>query len=434
MRELLEQRARIFEQARGIIDKAQAEKRALTSDEQVSYDKHQADVEGLTQTITRARQVEAQAAELSKGFGPVADDKRVSTVTDSDRTNAAIRSWIRSGYGSIAANEEFRGLLPRAAEYAGNGDAISLRVASPLAEGTNSAGGYTVPTDFYRTLIDAMKWFGGVRQAGPTLINSANGQNLPIPSANDTGNTGELVAENQAATQASTEMSFGQVTLHGYKFSSKYVKIPLELIQDSAFDIENFVAKKLGERLGRAQNTYFTTGLGSGSSQPQGIITGSTSAFTAGSAGAITYAELQKLIHSVDPAYRPGAKFMMSDGVAQYLEGLTDSGGRPILTSVLNGWQGEVKAGDANAPGAYRLLGYPTVINNDMASSVATTNKTLLFGDMSTYYVRQVLDVTLIRFQELFMQNGQIALLAWWRGDGACVDAGTHPLQFITQP
>ncbi len=429
MRTLLEQRAKIADQAREILLKAEKESRALTSDEQVQYDKMRADIDALGETIKRSREMDALQTELRQGFGPVREIASAHAADkDSDKRHAALNAWLRGGNGALAQNEEFRGLLPRSPE--GN-DAIIFRAASPLAEGTGAAGGYTVPQDFYRVLTDAMKWYGGVRESGATIIRTAAGNPLPIPSANDTGNAGELLAENATASQASTEMSFGQVTLNGYKFSSKIVKVSIELLQDSAFDIGAFVAKKLGQRLGRVQNTYFTTGTGS--SQPQGVLTGASAGITAAGATAITYNDLVGLTHSVDPAYRPDAKFMLHDNIASSLEKLADSAGRPLLNSTLNGISGVVRAGMATQPSTFTLLGYPVVINQDMTSTIATTNKTILFGDFSNYYIREVMDITLIRFAELYMTSGQVGFLAFMRADGAMVDPGTHPVVYLTQ-
>ena len=223
-------------------------------------------------------------------------------------------------------------------------------------------------------------------------------------------------------------MSFGQVTFNGYKYSSKLVLVPIELIQDSAFDVQGFVAEALGTRLGRIQNTHFTTG--DGSSKPNGVVTAASSGVTGatGQTGSVIYNDLVNLIHSVDPAYRVGAEFMLHDSSAAVVETLKDGNGRPLLNSSLAGINGEVKAGEPGRPG-YTILGYNVTINNDVATMAANA-KSILFGDFSKYVIREVQDLMLVRFGEKYMDSGQIGFVAFSRTDGDLVDAGMHPIKY----
>jgi len=424
MKELLAQRAKVFEQARALVLKAEAEKRALKPEEQTEYDARMADVKALGETIERSRMSAEMCAELDRSIGPreTADNRR---SPGSDLADAAMDQFLRRGSESLST-EQRRIFAP----VDGYRDGIQLRTASPLSDVTGAAGAYMVPQGFLAVLEQAKKWYGGMLQVGATVLRTATGASLPYPNLNDTGNVGELVAENTQVSQAATEMSFGRITLGAYKYSSKLVLVPIELIQDSAFDVQGLVANALGIRLGRIQNTHFTTGTGS--SQPNGVVTAATSGTTGatGETAKWVYADIPTLIHSVDPAYRIGAKFMLNDASALVTELMVDGNGRPLLNSSFLGISQEVKAGDPTNPLKYSILGYPVVINNDVATMSANA-KSVLFGDFSKYIIRQCLDFMLVRFGEKYMDYGQIGFVAFERCDGNLQDAGTHPIKYF---
>ncbi len=174
----------------------------------------------------------------------------------------------------------------------------------------------------------------------------------------------------------------------------------------------------LGERMGRGTNDYFTTGTGS--SQPNGIVTAATSAGVALAAKTPTYAELVAIEHAVDPAYRNGASWMFHDTeFAEFKKIVDASTGRPIwLPNMVQG-----------APDT--LLGYPYTINQSMAVAAATgSGKSILFGRLSKYIIRDVRDVTLFRLDELYAEYYQVAFVAFSRHDGDLLDAGTHPVVY----
>jgi HK97 family phage major capsid protein len=421
----LEQRARVFEQARALVLKAENEKRALTSDEQTEYDKRMSDVKALGDTIQRSRESAQMDADLSRSIGPNAGNPANPAGTPSaDLANSAMTTFLRSGARSLTAEQ--RSVFGQNASD--TREHIVVRAASPLSDVTGAAGAYTIPQGFYNNLEQARKWFGGMRQSNATVWRTASGNAIPYPTVNDTNNTGEYIAENAAVSQASTEMSFGRVTFNAYKLSSKLVLVPFELIQDSAFDITAKVASLLGERLGRSENTAFTTG--GGSTLPTGVVTAATLGITGatGQTTSVQYNDLVNIEHSVDPAYRVGAQFMFHDQTAAFIETLKDGNGRPLLASSLVGINGDISAGK---PGItkYTIKGYEVVINNDMPVMAANA-KSLLFGDFSKYVIRDVLDMMLIRFGEKFMDQGQIGFLCYARNDGNLVDAGSHPIKW----
>lgn len=167
-----------------------------------------------------------------------------------------------------------------------------------------------------------------------------------------------------------------------------------------------FVARKLGERIARLQAVHWATGTGTG--QPQGIVTPIT---TSGTIGTLALSDLVATILFLDPAYRAGASWLMNDATYGTIMGLNDSTGRPLLTGVNDGI-----ADDITRP---RLLGYPVVIDQAMPSK-STGAKFLAFGNINeAYVIRRVKDVTLVTLNELYAANGQTGFMAWARADGA---------------
>ena len=174
-------------------------------------------------------------------------------------------------------------------------------VRNTMSTTTTTEGGYTVATEVATSVLDALKAFGGMRSVAE-VIQTAQGNPMNFPTSDGTAEVGEILAENTTAT--ALDASFGVKSLPVYKYSSKVVAVPFELLQDSSVDIEAFVRNRLVTRLGRITNTHFTTGTGS--SQPNGVITAATTGYTAANSTSqvttILYASLVELVHSIDPA------------------------------------------------------------------------------------------------------------------------------------
>lgn len=408
---LRQQRAALAQQARTILDEAGSN--PLSSEQREKWDKVMADVDGMKVRIdAEERQLSLDSSLEGSIREPnkpeVRNEPQVAETRDARLANeeykAAFREYLAGGFEGLAPEQ--RRLI------------ADLRNPELRAQGVASAGigGATVPTGFRNQLMEAMKAFGGVRTAGATVLSTDAGNTLPIPTVNETAQTGELVAENTAVT--AQDATFSSVSLLAYKYSSKTILVSFELLQDSAIDITGYIAEALGTRLGRIQNTHFTTGTGS--SQPQGVVTGSTSGKTAASATAITYLELIDLMHSVDPAHRGNAKFMMNDLTLAAIKKLQDTTGRPL-------WLPGVAVGEPDT-----LLGKPYVINQDMAT-IATAAKTVLFGDFKYYHVRDVMDVQLFRITDKYIEQGSVGFLAYLRSDGKMVNPGSNPIKYLVQ-
>ena len=304
-----------------------------------------------------------------------------------------------------------------------NEEEIRLLQEQRAQSTTSTAGGYTIPEGFVNNLEQARLSFGGILEAADTIY-TATGNTLPFPTTNDTANTGALLAENTQDSEQ--DITFGVVELGAYKYTSKIVRISKELVQDSAFNMDALISENIfKERLYRILNTHFTTG--DGSSKPKGVVTATTNSYTAPSASAITNKDLTELEHKVDPAYRVrgNAKcgYMFSDVTFKELKSLTvgTSDSRPI-------WQPSYAVGAPDTINGWRYW-----INQDLDDVNTSGNKSILFGDFSKYKIRIVRDYTLVRLQERYADFHQVGYIGFMRADGDLINAGTHPIAYLTQ-
>lgn len=411
--ELRQKRAAIAKQMRELLDKADSENRDLTQEEKNQWDKMDAEVNSLKEQIDR----EERAAELEKEMSQTNGEHRQklpNQQTSEQRQNPLASPEYRSAYKSYL-KYGYNGLLPDERKLIDAGHKIIGPEERALSAVTGAAGGYTVPQGFFNELEQALKDFGGMRQAA-RIITTATGNDLPMPSVNDTANMGELVAENAAVT--SQDIAFGQIIMKAYKYSSKTVLVPIELLQDSAFDVEAEIKALLAERIYRITNQHFT--IGNNTDKPQGIVTGATLGKTGatGQTTSVTYDDLIDLEHSIDPAYRRmGCSFMFHDSTLKALKKLKDSQGRPLWLPGL-----AVKEPDT-------INSYPYIINQDMPAMAAGA-KSILFGALNKYIIRDVMDVTIFRIGEKYIENGQVGFLCFYRTDGRIRDAGTNPIKY----
>ena len=295
-----------------------------------------------------------------------------------------------------------------------------IAVRNTMSTTTGSQGGFTVQTEVARTFIDAMKDFAGMRRVADNFT-SAGGNDLNYAATDGTAEIGELVMQNTSATAA--DATFGTVPLNTYKFGSKIITVPIELLQDSQIDVGALVQKRLRQRIGRIQNQKFS--IGAGTTEPFGITVaaGVGKAGIAGQTLTIIYDDLVDLIDSVDVAYLTEGQpmqFMCNQTLRKVLRKIKDTVGRPIWTPNY----------DAGIAGEFvdELLGYPLNINNDMPVPAANA-KSLSFGQHKNYMIRDALEVTMFRFDDsAYMSKGQIGFLGWARAGGNLLDTAAVKL------
>jgi HK97 family phage major capsid protein len=421
-KELREKRQNLHNEYQSVLNKASDEGRELTSEDRQALDRMDERDAALKSDIERIEAHEARQAELAESRGlrgngarpGVTDppggeeEERRSDGPSAEAVNAAFESYVRYGMSALTAEER--------AVMSSRFSTMSEGERRALGAGSDTAGGFTVPDEPMQRIVSAQLRYGGMRRAPTTQFTTATGAPIPIPTDNDTSNTGELLGENTQSNEQ--DITFGQATLNSYMYSSKIVRVSLQLLQDASVDLNMFVFDKLGVRLGRIQNTHFTTG--DGSSKPQGVVTGATLGKTGASATDIAWDEITDLIHSVDEDYRDmdATAFMFSDDTLRLIKQIKDGNGRPL-------WQPSVQVGEPDRIDRYRY-----VVNNDVAD-IASSAKSILFGDWSKYFIRDVGGVQLLRLSERYADYLQVGFIAFRRGDGLLVDAGTRPIKYF---
>lgn len=361
-----------------------------------------AEVESIDAEIARENRLAQLAGENPENQHHDAMNAAFRAGGDKSAEGAALRAMLAGGLSNLTAEQ-------RSAMHA----RVNQDIRAAMSTTTGSEGGYTVATEFSRTLIEAMKAIFPVRSVA-TNFQTATGAQMLFPTTDATSEEGEIVGQNQQAGNQNTTL--GQASMDVYKYSSKSIALPFELIQDSMFSIEAYIQQLLNMRVGRIQNRHHTVGSGSG--QPRGIVTAATSGKigATGQTTTITYDDLVDLEHSVDPYYRPVARWMMHDDTLRILRKLKDGNGRPIFVP------GYEQGNPGGAPD--RLLGREIVINQHMPVMAANA-KSVLLGDFSKYLIRDVMDYTLFRMTDSkYTELGQVGFLAFCRSGANMVDVG----------
>jgi len=385
--ELRGQRAELIKGATAIVDAAQKEGRSLNAEEKSKFDAMEADARSIkTQIDTLER-----AADLKK---ELAADAEVREAAPKATRKGAFEKYLRNGMGSLSANE--RSIMGE------------LRGTATQIAGTDSLGGFLVPQDFSNELDMATLFTGEVERLAKKL-NTAGGALLDYPTINDTATDAGLTSEAAAVTVQ--DMTFANAQLSAYNYASQ-VKVSMQLLQDNACDLNSFLAEAMGERIARATNAAFSTG--SGSSQPEGIVTGSALGNTAAGATAITADDVLDTIYSIDPSYRnkPTFGLMAHDNIIAAIRalGIGSNNDYPI-------WQPGLAIGQPD-----RIFGVPVYVNNDMQSSIATGTKTLLAADFSKFVVRSAGGVQMVRLNERYMDELEIGFVSFARKDSKVLD------------
>ena len=369
----VEQRQRVWEAAKALLDTAAEAKRDLTAEEESSYKKMN---DELNERAARIDALKADAEREAKIEAATRDI--VSQVRPETRAPKGDEEVLRAmGRG------ELRGYTFETR------DVVKTSTGSP------------VPTSFFNQVIEQARLVGPMLDTS-TVLRTAGGENLQIPSQAG-WSTAAITGEGTAIGES--DPSFSQfVTLGAYKYSF-LLQLSRELIEDSGVDILSFIATQTGNAIGYAVNAALTTGTGS--SQPNGIVTAAASAVTGTTSGPTFSADdLVTLAYSLDGAARrlPGVGWMMNTASLGVVRKLKDNGGRYIFEPSL-------------ADGNDRVLNYPVFENPAMASNASAT-KSVIFGHLPSYYVRMAGGLRLDRSDDYAFNTDLVTFRATMRVDG----------------
>jgi len=431
-----EERAKLGGQIRSMADTLAKENRDFNGEEKANWEKLNKDFDSLGDRIATLERAERVGQEMearkdnklpgleNRKAGAQKEKRNDSEGDSSLDSSILLAAWALGSHAPEHIVKQSRAVmkkrgmsrLPKFLDIN-----VQQRVSTPLGVGSDGIGGALVPRGFVDQFNVAMKSFAGPRQVAD-IMTTSSGNPMDWPTGDDTSNTGELLAENTSVT-IDNEPTFTKKTFSAYKFSSKMIKVAYELLEDEAIagGLESLLARYMGERIGRSQNPYLTTGTGS--SQPEGIVTGAILGKTTASATALTADELIDLFYSVDPAYRnnPNVNWMMHNSIMAVVRKLKDGQGQYL-------WQQPIQAGQPEL-----LLGKPVILNQAMASALSSTNKTALFGDMSYYKIRDVNSLRVRRLVERYAESDQVAFVAFTRMDAKMLNGSSGPVKFLQQ-
>jgi len=376
---LREERAKVITEARSFIDQAaDVEDDAEAAQLEERSDKALARASELDTKIERLERLERQERAIQEEQERQREERRPNGAAAEQRGTASegAPTYSQVFYKNLRSMAPNSNIQLSAEERA----ILSQGETRAQTAGTDSQGGFTVPTDLLQQIIVSMKAYGPMYNPGVTteLVTGA-GNTITMPTVNDTTSTTTDHTEGATLTDdGGKDVVFGEKQLDSFAYNTEWLRISKELLDDSDFNIQTLLAQLLGERMGRKANLELTVGTGSGA--PNGVVTASTLGKTFAAAAAFTGDELIDLFHSVDPAYRVGPRvaWMFNDATLAAVRKLKDGDGNYLWS------MGDVRG---DAPGT--LLGRPTYINQDMAD-VGASAKSFLFGDFGKYFVRKV--------------------------------------------
>ena len=387
IKQLQEQRANIWEQAKALLDAAAEGKRDLTAEEDTSWQRMNGDLDSIDARVKSIMEREQRNADIEEAFAAV----------------GAKRNPQRDAAGESSAMADMRAFLRGEKRELVIDRDVKFR---DLTKGTASSGGATVPTTFYGQLVEHMIANSGVLRTNPTMLETASGETIEIP-VTTSHSTAALFAENVAIDES--DPAFAKRSLGAYKYGV-VIQAPRELIDDTGVDLEGYLARQCGRALGNAFGTDLV--VGNGSSKPSGVLQTTTLGVTGATsvAGAFNADNLIDLYYAVIESYRnsKSAAWLMRDASIAAARKLKDSTNQYL-------WM----PGLAGTPDT--IMGKPVVSDPNVAA-VATSAKSIAFGDFSAYFVRIAGGVRFERSTDFAFNTDQITFKAVLRGDGILAD------------
>ena len=382
--ELRSKRNTLWEQTKAFLEEHRGENGLVASDAVEQYDRMAQEVKDLGAEIERLEQqaqVDAQLAAPTSwpvsGKPMIMTEERVSTQTGTKEYTEAFWNMIRNrgNYGEVH---------------------------NALSVGEDSEGGFTVPDEFERKLVEALEG-NNIFRGMATVIRTSSGTRK-IPIAEDTGEA-SWIDEGEEIPESDT--TFGQTMLSAYKLGTM-IKISNELLNDSAFDLASYIARRFGVRMGNAEERAFITGDGVG--KPLGLLddAGAKVGVTAAKTTAISFDEVFQLYYALKAPYRKKAEFLCNEALVLQLMTIKDNNGNYI-------WKPGLDIGKPDT-----LLNRPLKTSAFMPE-VAAGNKVMAFGDYSYYWIADRQNRTFRRLNELYARTDQVGFLTTQRVDGKLI-------------
>jgi HK97 family phage major capsid protein len=382
--ELREKRAKAWDAAKAFLDSKRGADGLLSAEDVATYEKMEADVVNLGKEIDRLERQQALDAELNKPVNTPITGKP-GQPNPENKTGRASDEYKRAFWNAMRS---------KTAGY---------EVLNALQVGTDSEGGYLVPDEFERTLVEALQEENIFRTMAKIIQTASGDRKIPVVASKGTAS---WVDEEGAIPES--DDAFGQVSIGAYKLATM-IKVSEELLNDSVFNLESYIAREFARRIGAKEEESFFIGNGTG--KPTGIFNatgGAELGVTAASATAITVDEIMDLFYSLKSPYRKNAVFVMNDSTVKAIRKLKDGNGQYL-------WQPSISAGQPDT-----ILNRP-VKTSAYVPTIAAGAKTIAFGDFGYYWIADRQGRSFQRLNELYAATGQVGFKATQRVDGKLI-------------
>jgi len=377
--EMRQNRAKLWEDTKAFLDSKKVDNAQLSAEDMTQYEKMEGDIVAMGREIDLLERQATMEMELNKPINQAIKPNPMDNLNNETKTGRATNQYKDAFWKNMRSKGT-------------NGE-----VYNALQIGTDSEGGYLVPDEFEKTLIASLVDNNIMRSLAKTITTSFGDKIIPVVASRGTAT---WTAEE--APIAESDDAFGQITLGAHKLVTM-IKISEELLNDSVFGLESYIAKEFARRIGSAEEEAFIVGNGTG--KPTGIVNMAELGITTAVNNAITFDEIIDLYYSLREPYRNNSAWLLNDSTVKVIRKLKDSTGQYL-------WQPSVQAGQPD-----------TILNRPVKTSVfmptiATTAKVIAFGDFSNYWIADRQGRAFQRLNELYAVNGQIGFKASERVDG----------------
>ena len=375
MKEMIEKRAKLWDTAKSFVDTHQDENGVLSKEDTETYNKMEKEIEDLTVAIDRQQRADRRDTELSKPVNTPIVVKPSVVTAEEEKTGTASNEYKDAMMAAMRSN--FR------------------NVSNLLQEKVDADGGYLVPDEYDKRLIDVLKEENIMRGLATKII-TAGQHKINIAA---TKPAAAWIEEGGALSFG--DATFSQIYLDAYKLHVA-IKVTEELLYDNAFGLENYILTQFGKALANAEEDAFLNGTGTG--KPTGIFAAVGGGEVAATlTAAIKSDDLIDLVYGLKRPYRKKASFIMNDATLASLRKLKDNNGAYI-------WQPSYKEGEPD-----RLLGYA------VHTSAFAPKNAIAFGDYSYYNIGDRGTRSFAELRELFAGNGMVGFVAKERVDGKLI-------------
>lgn len=374
--EMIEKRNQAWNAAKAFVESRRDADGLLSEADAKTYSEMEQKVRNYGAEIERLQAMDAMDAEMAKPMGTpiIAKPMKTGAMDKPEKTGRASDEYKNAMLTALRTNFK--------------------QVSNVLQEGVDADGGYLVPEEYDRRLIDVLEEENIMRKLA-TRITTSGEHKINIAA---TKPAAAWIEEGGALTFG--DATFDQILMDAHKLHVA-IKVTEELLYDNAFHLESYILTQFGKALANAEEDAFLNGDGTG--KPLGLFAETGGGQVANTVSAIKSDDLLDLVYALKRPYRKSASFIINDKNLALIRKLKDNNGAYI-------WQPSYQSGEPD-----RILGYAV-----HTSAFAPEDK-ISFGDYSYYNIGDRGSRSFKQLNELFAGNGMIGYVAKERVDGKLI-------------